>query len=130
VVGNSGSTSSGGGAGAAGVRPARRARTRTRRDPRRVPAKQLSGTSSTTISWPRPPNCDDGCPKTTGRRAADVLLLINCLRYALPGWDGAEGRRDAQAWQEGFYESAQAWEFADSGGFARPYSEGVLRSGH
>ena len=38
---------------------------------------------------------------------AQADVLINRLHYALPGWDGAEGRRDAQ---EGFYESAQARE--------------------
>jgi hypothetical protein len=40
---------------------------------------------------------------------AQADVLINRLHYALPGWDGAEGRRDAQ---EGSYESAQAREFA------------------
>jgi hypothetical protein len=45
-------------------------------------------------------------------------VLINRLHYALPGWEDAEGRRDAQerfyeSAQERFYESAQAREFAD-----------------
>jgi hypothetical protein len=48
---------------------------------------------------------------------AQAGVLINRLRYALPGWDGAEGRRDAQ---EDFYESAQAREFADRVEFTHP----------
>jgi hypothetical protein len=40
---------------------------------------------------------------------AQAAMLIDRLHYALSGWDGAEGRRDAQ---ECFYESAQAREFA------------------
>jgi hypothetical protein len=42
-------------------------------------------------------------------------VLINCLHYALPGWDGAEVSRNAQ---EDFYESVQAREFADRVEFA------------
>jgi hypothetical protein len=38
---------------------------------------------------------------------AQAGVLINHLHYALPGWDGAGGRRGAQG---GPYESAQAQE--------------------
>jgi hypothetical protein len=43
-------------------------------------------------------------------RKAQAGVLINRLHYALTGWDGAEGRRNAQ---EDLYESAQARGFAD-----------------
>jgi hypothetical protein len=58
---------------------------------------------------------------------AQADVLINRLHYALPGWDGAEGRRNAQ---EGFYESAQAWEFADRVEFAHLDFDDAGRSAH
>jgi hypothetical protein len=54
-------------------------------------------------------------------------VLINRLHYALPGWDGAEGRCDAQ---EGFYESAQAREFAGHVEFAHLDLDDAGRPAH
>jgi hypothetical protein len=47
---------------------------------------------------------------------------INHLHYALPGWDGAERRRDVQ---EYFYESTHAREFTDRVEFAHLDFDGV-----